>query len=116
MAKMTLGDRFRGLRLDKGRERGKDLPQAEAADAIGISRPYLGGIETDQDNPGRDVLIAAAEYYNVSVDWLATGKGDPRPTPLQERTARLIEIFESLDARDRAALEGLAQTLARRSE
>lgn len=108
MARTKFSERAARLRIEK------EVSQAEAADAIGISRAYLAGIETDADKPGRDTLIAMANYYGVSVDWLSTGEGEPAQTPLQQRTAGLIEIFESLDPHDKDALESLAQTLARR--
>lgn len=44
--------------------------QAEIAEAIGISRGYLGGLETDKEKPGRETLAAIATFYGVSVDSL----------------------------------------------
>lgn len=108
MARGLLSERAARLRLEK------HVSQSEAADAIGISRTFLAGIETNKDMPGRETLIAMADYYGVSVDWLSTGEGDPSPTALQRRTAGLIEIFESLDPHDKDALESLAHSLARR--
>lgn len=110
MARTTLAERFARLRAEKS------VSADEAADAIGISRGYLSGLENGHDNPGRATLIAAANYYGISVDWLATGEGDPTPTTLQERTARLAAIFEALDPRDKEVLESLAETLARRPQ
>jgi len=114
MASTTLGERFSGLRAEKSAAEGREISVDEAADAIGISRSFLSGIENDHDKPGRDSMIAAANYYGVSTDWLASGEGDPRPSALQERTARLAAIFEKLGDRDKEAVEGLAETLARR--
>lgn len=39
--------------------------QVEAAEAIGVSRSYLAGLESGQDLPGRDTLIAICGYYNI---------------------------------------------------
>ncbi len=57
-----LGARVSALRAERG------ITQAEAADAIGISRPYLAGIESGGDYPGRDTLVAIATFYQVGTD------------------------------------------------
>lgn len=106
--KTLLSDRVRGLREDRA-----PLTVEVAADAIGISRSYLSGIETGADNPGRETLIAIANYYKVSVDWLASGQGDPRPNALEERTARLVEVFEALPPDQKTIVEDLAASLSR---
>lgn len=91
MANPTLPDRLRELRSEKG------VSQSEAADAIGMSRSYLAGCETGADTPGRELLIAMAGYYDVSLDWLSTGEGEKRlarPRSLEEH--RLLEAYRRL--------------------
>jgi transcriptional regulator with XRE-family HTH domain len=56
----------------------RKLNQIDVAVAVGIDRSYLSKLETAYDNPGRDVLMALAAYYEVSLDWLATGQGDAK--------------------------------------
>ena len=46
----------------------KGVTQAVAAEAIGMERGTLAGIETGHDLPGRDNLAAMADYYGVSLD------------------------------------------------
>jgi transcriptional regulator with XRE-family HTH domain len=114
MARMTLGQRFKRLRADKSTAEGRKIYVVEAAEAIGISREFLSGIENDHDKPGHDTMVAAANYYGVSTDWLSTEEGDPRPTVLQERTARLVSGFEALDDFHKGAVERLVESLVRR--
>ncbi len=58
------GARLRNLRKERG------LNQADVAEAVGISRPTLSGIETGSSNPGRETLEALAAFYNKSLDFI----------------------------------------------
>lgn len=44
--------------------------QAEIAEAVGISRSYLAGLEVGKEQPGRETLAALATFYGISVDSL----------------------------------------------
>lgn len=59
-----LATRLRQLRRAHGGS------QAEVAEAIGISRSYLAGIEAGSEWPGRETLAAFAVFYGISVDQL----------------------------------------------
>ncbi|WKC16724.1 MULTISPECIES: helix-turn-helix domain-containing protein [Acetobacter] len=63
----SIGERLRNLRKQR------NMTQVEAAVAIGTSRSNLTKIETGEYLPGREVLMAAAEFYGVSLDWLTSG-------------------------------------------
>jgi len=65
----SIGTRVRALRKQR------DETQAVVAEAIGIERATLTGIERGSAAPGRMTLFALATYFNVSADWLATGEG-----------------------------------------
>ena len=65
----TVAGRLRTLR-----ERRK-LTQVEVAEAVGTSRSHLTKIERGGYFPGRELLMALATYYDVSLDWLASGHG-----------------------------------------
>lgn len=87
-----LGDRLKSLRTER-----RQTVQ-EVADAVGMTRSYLSGIENGHDNPGREFLVALANYYGVSTDWLMTGEGSREPgrIPLTVRAVRLIRTLERL--------------------
>lgn len=80
-----------GARIKALRKRTKKLTISEVADAVGISRPHLSMIETDNDLPGRATLDAIATHFGVSVDYILHG-GDATP-----KTPRTREVVEDPD-------------------
>lgn len=105
-----LGDRLKDLRADR-----RESVQ-EVADAVGMSRSYLSGIENGHDYPGREYLVALANYYGVSLDWLTTGEGnrDPSPRPLTVRAVKLMEAFDTLPEDEQEHLLTICEFRARR--
>lgn len=61
---MTLGDRLRQLREDRG------LDQRDLAEYLSIDRSTYGKYETGKSNPDLEKLSTLAAYFNVTVDWL----------------------------------------------
>jgi transcriptional regulator with XRE-family HTH domain len=107
----TLAGRLRDLRKEDGKT------QDDVADAVGIKRGTLAAIEAGHDNPGRETLIALANYYRVSLDWLTTGKGEMRPLrALNADEERLLWAYRKLPRREAQAhlrlLTERAETLA----
>lgn len=51
-----------------------DLRTQDAATFIGISQAALWKIKADKQEPGARVIIKISAYFNVSCDWLLTGK------------------------------------------
>jgi transcriptional regulator with XRE-family HTH domain len=103
----SLSERLRGLRIDLG------VRQAEVADAVGISRSYLAGVESGADRPGRELLVALTSYYGVSLDWLTTGLGDPKGG-YSPREDELIINFRTLNAEEQDIVFRLCAVLRRR--
>ena len=62
-----------GKRISKER-REKNLSQEYIAERLGVSRQAVSKWETDQSSPDTNNLIALAELFDVSVEYLATGK------------------------------------------
>jgi transcriptional regulator with XRE-family HTH domain len=87
----TLGNLIRAWR------RKQNVSQAEAAEAIGISRAHLANIETGRDHPGRATLMAIAAYYRASLDELFSHTR--RPMIENEKTAVLPEQLLELAIR-----------------
>ena len=73
--------RLRALRKASGQS------QVEAADALGISRSYLAGIETGHEMPGRETLQALAVFYGVTLDHLYSAL----PTSSRPQAGEFIE-------------------------
>lgn len=61
---MSLGQRLRGLREDRG------WTQTEVADRVGVSSVTVNRYESGERNPGFEMLIALADLFRVSIDYL----------------------------------------------
>ena len=64
MARMIFSDRLTAQRKLKG------VSQKQAAAALGISQALLSHYENGIREPGLQFLVKAADYYNVSCDYL----------------------------------------------
>lgn len=61
---LNIGKKIRLLREKKG------LKQDELADKVGISRPYLSGIEGDKRNPTYTIVREIANELDVGIEEL----------------------------------------------
>lgn len=68
METKTIGERIKELRTEK------KISQAELAKSINVSSGNVGDWERDRAKPSADVLIELMNYFNVSADYLLTGK------------------------------------------
>ena len=68
-----LSSRIKELRLSL------KLTQSTFAESIGTSQNALSGYENNDRTPSYDVLLAIAQKYNVSLDWLC-GLSDKKPS------------------------------------
>lgn len=62
-----LGERISFLRIQKG------MSQAELAQKLHLSPSTLGSYEQGRRTPSVNILVALADEFDVSVDYLATG-------------------------------------------
>lgn len=65
---MTLGERLKNLRDNM------ELEQKEVADKIGVKNNTLSQYENGKREPDYDTLQKLASLYNVTIDYLITGK------------------------------------------
>ena len=68
---MTLQERMRELRKER-----KET-QRQVADAIGVTDRQYQRLESGEHRPSLDTLIALADHFGVSLDYLA-GRSDRR--------------------------------------
>ena len=50
------------------------MTQAALAKKIGITQGYLSALENGEKEPGATVLLAIAQQFGRTVDWLLTGR------------------------------------------
>lgn len=91
---MNISDRIQSLRKARG------ITQEQLADAVGVSRQAVSKWEAEQSVPDLERIVAMAEYFDVTTDYLLRGI-EPAPT-VQARepvTARAMCIIATaLDA------------------
>ena len=86
-----LGARIAQLR------RGAGLSQAELARRLRVSPSAVGMYEQGRREPAVDILIAMADIFGVTIDYLLTGKD--RSAGEQQTASRLLQSFEQADRR-----------------
>ena len=64
-------DRIRKIRKDL------NMTQTEFGDSIGVTFAALSKYELGKVIPDKSVRMLICEKYNVSVNWLETGEGEP---------------------------------------
>lgn len=80
------------------------LSQAQAGKLLGYPRQRIYEWEQGQYVPGSETLAKLAELYDVSLDWLVTGKTGAMPPGLD---------LSKLSPPDAAAITRLVGTLSR---
>lgn len=74
---MMFSYRLKSLRIDT------DLTQEQLAKHLNITRSALANYENGFREPGYEILITMANYFDISLDYLL-GRSDI-PTPFSER-------------------------------
>ena len=74
---------FRERLFDLRRQAG--LSQEDLANLLGVTRQAVQKWEAGTSRPDMDNLVSLAEYFQVSLDYLVTGK-EPTPPPQPART------------------------------
>lgn len=64
---MNISDRIQSLRKAKG------ITQEQLADAVGVSRQAVSKWEAEQSAPDLERVVAMAEYFDVTTDYLLRG-------------------------------------------
>lgn len=67
----TIGERIKFLRTIK------NLNQKEFSNAIKIGQSRLSEFESNKTKPSFDTLYSIKEMFNISLDWLISGEGEP---------------------------------------
>lgn len=105
---MSLGNRLKELRLQKG----KSLQAV--ADAVGASKPHIWELERGSSkNPSLELVTKLANYYSVSVDHLiGVDEGDEGTSPAIKAFAREL-ASKGLSSSDLDVLRAAAEALSK---
>ena len=106
---MSLGSRLKDLRLNKG------VSLQVVADAIGASKPHVWELERGTSkNPSLELVKKLANYFGVSVDYLAGIDGDDvGSSPEIKAFARELSD-KNLSASDIEVLRSTAEALSKK--
>lgn len=85
-----------GPRIKKLRVAKKEV-QADLAAVLDISRPHVTNIENGKDPASIEALIAVAEHYGTTLDWLIRGIGQATNT-LSDDERALVDLYRRLPA------------------
>lgn len=55
----------------------RNISAKDVAEALGVSRAAISQFESGKNAPSATVLIALADYFNVSLDYLVGRSDDP---------------------------------------
>lgn len=81
--------------------KGHPTSQLGVANKLGMSQGSVGRWARDEGLPELDTVRELANLGDVCVEWLLTGKGPRRPTPVDEETNELLEVWRQLDPNGR---------------
>jgi len=95
---MTTGKRLRELRKKKG------LNQSEVGEIIGLSYSAISSIEQDRSEITSGALKKIADFFEVSADYLLTGKENEGTISADEQA--VIELYRN-DTELRSGLKTL---------
>lgn len=76
----TMSERLKELRKNRG------ITQSELAKAIGTVERNYRRYEAGVSEPGISVVIALADYFNVSLDYLVGRTDNPKVASNEEET------------------------------
>jgi transcriptional regulator with XRE-family HTH domain len=98
-----------GARLREARKR-RHLTQRQVGDTLGITHSSVGQWETGATVPELETLVAAAELYETSLDWLVWGgevgsglENRIRRIPSILRAALVQRLHKEIDQTEEAA-------------
>jgi len=92
--------------------RGHRVTQADIAKSLGVGQTAVSKWARGAGLPTPARLIALADYCQVPLQWLLSGKGDMDVRGLQDKQLRqLLEVWEDLSGDQRKTIVRVAQGL-----
>lgn len=91
----------------------RDVSAYKISKATGISDRLIGYWRKGEKLPGAENLLAIANYFGISVDYLLTGKEKSSPTvELTADERELLDIYNNLSPKSQGRLRERAEVLA----
>lgn len=97
----SIGARIKQIR------KSKNLTLKIFAFQLGISQSYLSEVERDLKKPGYELFYSLKTYFNISIDWLITGKKEePYPSDIQTYVDKVFDLLSTGTPEERDILRG----------
>ncbi len=94
---MNIGERIKNLR------KGKNWNQAELGAKIGLGDKAISSFEKERNAPSAEIVIKLSEIFEVSTDYLLTGKEGANELSEQER--EILSVLRRDEAMTSAVME-----------
>ncbi|QYK61797.1 helix-turn-helix transcriptional regulator [Paenibacillus sp. S25] len=106
----SFGERLSYLRNKKG------LSQEELAKIFKIAKSTLGMYETDKREPNHEMTAKIADYFDVKIGWLTTGKDEKEseytlPEEVVSKVIKEAEAHYGVSLRDDPVVESAVRDL-----
>ncbi len=105
METMTINERLKELRIENG------LTQKQLADKLGLGQTTIATHEKSH-MPQLDSLIAYADYFECTLDYLAGREKTPLPYALTEEEREWVRLFRSLKPQTKSLAKKQLELLA----
>lgn len=107
---MAIYPRLRDMREDA------DKTQADIAGLLGTTAQYYGRYEKGETELPLSRAIQLADYYDISLDYLAGRSAFKRETALNEDEERLLECWRRLSERNKGKIDYHIEELLREQD
>lgn len=96
MDEQLLGLRIKQLRSEYSLKIGKKFNQTNLAEHLGISRSYLGDIESGRTYPNNEVLNKLADIFEVSSDYILGKTSERFPGEIDKLDEELKALYPKI--------------------
>ena len=97
----------------------RHVTQQELADYLNVTRPTIAGYETKGKEPDYNTISMIASYFNVSIDYLLSGREFPdslNPSPSTTEFEKLYDDYTLLNPEAKSAVPILIERLQKMEE
>lgn len=99
----NIGERIKLLRLQR------KITQEKLAKAIELHKSNISGLENGSYKPSAIAIIKLSQYFNVSTDWLLTGK--EYKNDLSDIEKDILNCFRTLDDNQKKSIYEIIKSI-----
>lgn len=90
----------------------KNITKTELANKLNIRWPTLSEWAKNGSIPAADIALKIADYLNVSLEWLITGKEKENTITMEQK--ELLELCAKLTPEQSATIKTVIETMAKK--